>query len=321
MNTILTDQPIGVVGLGLLGRGIAASLLANGFRVIGCNRSAKNADVAREHAKVALGEVVEHLGASPDLPDLVDKNFVTTQDINDLAKCGFIIESAVESLEEKRKIFDQLEALVSPETIIASNTSALPITILQEGRKHPERFIGMHWGEPCHIIRFLEVIRGEKTSDSTAEITHELGTASGKDVVMVRKDIRGFITNRLMYAFLREAFYLLEQGVGTVEDIDASFRNDIGTWAPIAGPFRWMDLTGIPAYHSVMSELAADLCNDKKSPDALHKMAESGALGTANQRGFYSYTPEEAAKWEEIWRDYTWEGRRLADKYNPLKKP
>ncbi|MEO8206251.1 MAG: 3-hydroxyacyl-CoA dehydrogenase family protein [Chthoniobacterales bacterium] len=321
MNPLLTDQPIGVVGLGLLGRGIAASLLANGFRVIGCNRSAKNADVAREHAKMALEEVVQHLGASPDLPELVDKNFVTSQDLNDLSKCRFIIESAVESLEEKRKIFDQLEAVVSPETIIASNTSALPITILQTGRKYPERFIGMHWGEPCHIIRFLEVIRGEKTSDSTAEITYELGRAAGKDVVMVRKDIRGFITNRLMYAFLREALYLLEEGIGTVEDIDASFRNDIGTWSPIAGPFRWMDLTGIPAYHAVLSELAPELCNDKKSADTLRKMAESGAQGVSNQRGFYSYTPEEAIKWEELWRDYTWEARRLADKYTPIKNP
>ncbi|MEO6845719.1 MAG: 3-hydroxyacyl-CoA dehydrogenase family protein [Chthoniobacterales bacterium] len=314
------EQPIGIVGLGLLGRGIAACLLAHGYRVIGCDRSEEAAEAAKEHVDIALQELVENLGASADLTATGRKNLTVTPDIEGLKDCPFVIESAVESLEDKRGIFELLEKVISPAAIIASNTSALPITLLQMGRKHPERFIGMHWGEPCHIIRFLEVIRGEQTSDTTAETTAALGRAVGKDVVVVKKDIRGFITNRLRYAMLREALYLLENGIGNVEDIDASFRNDIGSWATIAGPFRWVDLTGIPAYHSVLDELAAELCDAKKSPETLRKLAESGAKGIANQRGFYAYTPEEAAEWEKKWRDFTWEMRRLADKYTPIEK-
>lgn len=128
---------------------------------------------------------------------------------------------------------------------------------------------------------------------------------------MVRKDVRGFITNRLLYALLREAFHLLENGVGTVEDIDAAFRNGIGAWGGVAGPFRALDLTGVPGYLAVMRELLPELNRDTTVPESLQTLVESGAEGIANGRGFYSYTPEQKEYWERALRDFAWEIRRF----------
>jgi 3-hydroxybutyryl-CoA dehydrogenase len=133
-------------------------------------------------------------------------------------------------------------------------------------------------------------------------------------------DIRGFISNRLMYAMLREAFHLVEAGIADIETVDRSYRNDMGWWSTIAGPFRWMDLTGIPAYMAVMEDLLPELDNSTKVPKLMRAMTKSGALGIANQKGFYKYTKAEAAKWEKVWVNFTYDIRGLAEKYQKQVK-
>lgn len=309
-------EPVGVVGLGLLGRGIAACLLGHGFRVVGYDRNAEVYPAVREHIDDSIRQLVEKADFPRERLQWRDR-YVEAQACEDLAPCRFVIESAVESLSDKRAIFAQLEAVLADDAVIASNTSAIPITLLQEGRAHPARFVGMHWGEPAHILRFLEIIRGEQTSDDTFERTATLAEHIGKEPSLVRRDVRGFVTNRLFYALLREAFHLLETGVADVETIDRSFRTDIGWWATIAGPFRWLDLTGLPPYAAVMEELLPQLCNSGEVPATLRKLIDEGARGVSNQRGFYPYTAEEAKRWEQTWVNFTWDIRALADKHLP----
>jgi 3-hydroxybutyryl-CoA dehydrogenase len=296
------------------------SLLGNKFRVVGCDRLPERIVRSEAHIREALGELAVHGAASAELLEAMPRQFRSTTDITELRDCDVVIESAVEDFATKEDIFDRLESVLRPDAIVCSNTSAIPVSLMQRSRRHPGRFIGMHWGEPCHVIRFLEIIRGEQTSDRTAAIIQQLARDLGKDAVMVQKDVRGFITNRLLYALLREAFHLLETGVGTAEDIDRSFRNDFGTWATVAGPFRWLDLTGISAYAAVMEELLPDLARGTAVPAILREMVRDQKDGVRNGRGFYSYTPEEAAHWEKVWRDYTWENRALADRFIPLGK-
>ncbi len=148
----------------------------------------------------------------------------------------------------------------------------------------------------------------------------EVARRCGKDPSILKKDIRGFITNRLMYALMREALYLLENGYADVAEIDRSFRNDVGWWATIAGPFRLMDLTGLPAYVKVMQDLFPELATTTEVPKTMQKLAEEGAAGVFNGRGFYQYTPEECARWQKIWADFSWDIRRLAEKYTPLTR-
>jgi len=118
-----------------------------------------------------------------------------------------------------------------------------------------------------------------------------------------------------MYAMMREAFYLVENGYATVEDVDRSVRNDMGYWITMAGPFRYMDLTGIPAYAAVMRDLLPDLCRSQETPKLMQEIVASGARGTSNAKGFYRYTPAEAKRWEKRFLDFSYEIRALALKY------
>lgn len=142
-----------------------------------------------------------------------------------------------------------------------------------------------------------------------------LAESWGKEPSLVRKDIRGFITNRLMYALMREAFFLVKNGYATYEDIDRACRNDMGSWMTLAGPFRYMDLTGIPAYLTVMTGLFPELDNSANAPDFMKELVSAGAKGTANAHGFYKYTQETAEKWEETFVDFTYDIRSLSEKY------
>jgi 3-hydroxybutyryl-CoA dehydrogenase len=317
MSAAMETKSVGVAGLGMLGRGIAACLLSRGFRVIGYTRDANGFSAAREYIAHAVDDLVTRAGFPASLRGQWVERYRETATLADFEACDFVIESVFEDAEVKGSVFNTIEAVVGPAVSIASNTSGLPITHLQRGRKHPERFIGMHWAEPCHLTRFLEVIRGEKTDDATVDATIALARAAGKEPSLVRMDVPGFIVNRIGYAMFREALHLLESGVADAETIDRSFRNAVGLWASIAGPFRWMDLTGLPAYAAVMSRLFRQLSNSTDVPNAMRMLVESGATGVANGRGFYKYTPEEAEQWEELLVDHVWNVRAMTGRYFP----
>jgi 3-hydroxybutyryl-CoA dehydrogenase len=311
----LQIRKIGVVGLGLMGRGIAACLLAYGRQVVGYGRHARR----RSQAAVHIGKALEELAARKIVPRARVRQwrqrFEPVGSLEQLASCDFVIESVPEELPLKRRIFRELEEVIRPDAILASNSSSFPITLLQKGAAHPERFIGMHWGEPAQIMRYLEIIPSERTAAEVTRATEELGKLCGKEPTVLRFDVRGFLSNRMMYAMLREAFHLVESGIADVETVDRSFRNDIGWWATVAGPFRWMDLTGIPAYAAVMEGLLPQLCNEKRVPRLMRQVVRSGAVGIANRKGFYPYTRPSAKEWEKVWVDFTYDIRKLVEKY------
>lgn len=313
----MSFHSVGVVGLGLLGRGIAACLVSRGLRVIAYDCRAEARRTARAHIDGAIQDLVRRGGFSESLLATWADHYMEADSLETLDQCDFVIESVTEDLATKRQVFDALEAVVGGDVPIASNTSALPISILQQGRRKPERFVGMHWAEPCHLTRFLEVIRGEATDDTTADATMSLGRAVGKDPSLVRKDVEGFIINRLGYAIYREAFWLLENDVADVETIDRTFRNAVSVWANIAGPFRWMDLTGVPAYAAVMKRLFPQLSCATEVPQQMRELVESGAQGISNGRGFYSYTPQEAEQWERLLVENVWRVRDLVTEILP----
>lgn len=198
---------------------------------------------------------------------------------------------------------------------MASNTSAIPITILQGQTSKPGRFFGLHWAEPSHTTRFLEVICGDHSDEKRGEWLYELAHKWSKEPTLVRKDIRGFISNRLMYALYREACSLVGNGYASVEDVDRACRNNAGYWMTLVGCFRWMDLTGVAAYHTVMKDLLPTLNNETGIPALIDNIVKAGGLGVKNGHGFYRYTEEEARLWEETFTAFTYEIRKLALKY------
>jgi 3-hydroxybutyryl-CoA dehydrogenase len=312
---VMSDKiRIGVVGLGLMGSSIATCILAAGHTVTSLARHIEKSEEARRRIFNFLKQLKEEKILEED-PQTVIERFSVTDDYSMLSDCELVIESIFEDVDEKKNVFVELEKVLSPSAIIGSNTSAIPVTILQNGLQHPERLLGIHWGEPAHVLRFLEVICGQQSHIKYAEKVVALATSWGKEPSLVRKDIRGFITNRLMYALMREAFYLVENGYATYADIDRACRNDMGYWITFAGPFRFMDLTGIPAYLAVAKDLFPELDRSDKTPAFFEQLVADGAKGVSNAYGFYPYTKESAEKWEKLFVDFTYDIRKLSEKY------
>ena len=313
-------KKVGVAGLGLLGRGIAACLLGHGFRVVAFTRREATHEEARQYIVRAMGDLVERAGFSQELLREWQERYEPVTALEPMADCDFLIESVIEDMESKQEVFDRIESLVASHVPIASNTSALPISHLQRGRKHPERFLGMHWAEPAHATRFLEIIRGEQTADAAFLTAAQLAKAIGKEPSMVEKDVPAFIVNRIGYAMYREALNVLEMGVADVETIDRSVRNALGLWATMCGPFRWMDLTGGPAlYGKAIEGVLPSLSNATELPKIMQDLRDADARGIANGRGFYEYTEEQARQWEELFRRHAWTVRDLMNQYFPLE--
>jgi 3-hydroxybutyryl-CoA dehydrogenase len=310
---------VGVIGLGLLGRGIAASLLAAGIRVIAVETRQQSLLEARRYIETAISEIVSHGGMSSQEAVSWAERYSASASLADLKGCPFVIESVTEDLAVKRIVFDQLETIVAADVPIASNTSALPITLLQEGRKHPSRFLGMHWAEPAYATRFLEIIRGDHTSDVAISVAMELGRATEKEPSIVKQDIPGFIANRLGYAMYREAANLLELRIADVETIDRAFRNAFGLWAALCGPFRWIDITGGPElYAKAMAAVLPTLSALPEVPPSFRERQARGERGTINGRGFYTYQDQDAERWQKLQHEHAWEVRRLQGRYYPL---
>lgn len=318
MHPIKLD-PVGVVGLGLLGRGIAASLLSAGLHVIAIDTQEKAQQEARIYIEAAMLEVAKHGGAPSQGLDSWGERYKASSSMHALETCAFVIESVLEDIDVKHKVFDEIESIIGEQVPIASNTSALPITALQGGRKHPARFLGMHWSEPAYSTRFLEIIRGRQTSHTALQSAMKLGLMIGKDPCIVEQDIPGFIANRLAYALYREAAYLLELGVGDVATIDRAFRNAFGLWATFCGPFRWIDLAGGPAlYAKVMDGIIQTLNNSPKLPAIFAEKQSEGERGVIDGRGFYTYESGDAEKWQKLLHEHAWEIRHLQERYYPL---
>jgi 3-hydroxybutyryl-CoA dehydrogenase len=315
MSKILDHPPkVGVVGLGLMGTSIVACLLASGERVVAVESDAHKRRTARARVLSLLREMNQEVLLTTD-PERTLERFQVFEQYVGLADCKVVIETITESVPAKKRVIKNIENFVSSDALIGTNTSGIPVTVLQRGARHPERILGIHWAEPAHITRFMEVICGIQTNPANAQVAMRLARSWGKEPSLLRRDIRGFLTNRVFYAMLREAFYLVEAGFATVADVDRSLRNDLGYWITFAGPFRMMDLMGIPAFETVTRGLFPELNCTKRVPRFMEKLVRSGARGIANGKGFYQYTPAQARRWQRLFLKFSYDIRSLALEY------
>lgn len=314
------NPPVAVIGLGLMGHSIIACFLSAGYRVFGVTRDLRRHRGTPAHIRTLLKEMKREGLLKLDPGKLMDALQITEQ-ISDLAPCTLIVESIIEDIQTKMDTYRMVEKVVAADAIIGTNTSSIPVSLLQRGAAHPERFVGIHWDEPAHITRFMEIIVGEQTDPKYADAVMVIAARLGKEPSLLRRDIRGFITNRVSYAMFREACSLVDSGVCTVEDVDRSLRNDVGYWMPFAGPFRYMDLMGVEGYYRVMKDLLPDLCSSPEIPATMRKVIESGGKGISNGRGFYKYSAAEAKRWSQAFVKFNYQIRRLALQYpSELKK-
>jgi 3-hydroxybutyryl-CoA dehydrogenase len=296
-----------------MGQGIAASLIAAGFNVTAYSRTAAREAETIEHISKSLEKLIREDMLNPSDVEGWESRFKYVPEVEALKDCEFIVETVGETLDLKKKIYGILESVIGPEVVIASNTSGISISLLQDQLERKERFIGMHWAEPAEITRYLEISRGKETNDQTVEMTVQVGEQCGKQPTVLNYDVPGLISNRLMYAMLREAIHLVEAGVADIETIDRSYRNDMGWWSTIAGPFRWMDLTGLPIYAKVMEGLFPELANTTEVPELMKEKVASGTK-------FYDYSKDSEEEWEQVWSDFTHDIRKIVDKYEKRVK-
>jgi 3-hydroxybutyryl-CoA dehydrogenase len=315
----VTPVEIGVVGVGLMGSSIIVALLLAGHRI-------KAIAPIPEDFKLAGSRIGDQLnlcrksGMVRKPFELLTERLEITEDYGQLKDCGLVLECVIEDLQVKASVYQKVAKQVRPDAIIASNTSAIAISALQPFVPHPERFLGVHWAEPAYATRFMEITCGTKTDPAVAEQVFRIAHDWGKEPTLLKKDIPGFITNRLMYAVYREIFHLVSQGKASIEDTDKAFRYDPGSWITLMGVFRRMDFMGLADWDRIFASVFPTLSNADEVPDIMQRMVSINARGTQNLKGLYSYTPQEAKEWEDAFALFNKDIFRLAALY-PSGKP
>jgi 3-hydroxybutyryl-CoA dehydrogenase/5-formyl-3-hydroxy-2-methylpyridine 4-carboxylate dehydrogenase len=210
-----------------------------------------------------------------------------------LAGTDVVVEAIPEQLELKRQVFGEIEDEISAEAIIASNTSGIPVTRMAEGLRHPERLIGWHWSNPPHLIPMNEIIPGEKTSPKVTAATEELTRRIGYHPVTLKKEVPGFVENRVLYAIMRECLALVDEGVIDEEGLDLCVQWGIGYKLAVVPPIHLLDMAGLDIYTSVASYLNQSLSDEKGVSKTAVDLKEKGRLGIKSGGGFFDYTPEQ----------------------------
>jgi len=319
MENIDTGEiTVGVVGLGLMGCSFIASLLIAGHNVKAIAPLTEDMESASERVHNHL-TVCENAGLLNKPIESYLAQVVITEDYGHLSTCSLVLECVIEIPAIKKSVYQKIEKVVTKNTVIASNTSAIPISELQNHLEHPGRFLGIHWAEPAYLSRFMEITCGSSSDIEHANWVYELAHCWGKEPTLLRKDLRGFITNRLMYAVYREGLSLVEKGEATLEDVDKAFRYDAGSWMTLMGIFRRMDFMGLADQFEIFKTVFPKLCNDDNITPLMQHMVDIDARGTRNLLGLYPYTEEEARKWEEAFVLFNMEIFKLAEMY-PSKR-
>ena len=277
---------LGVIGAGTMGHGIAQTCAVKsiGVVMVDVNDAALQRGVAG--ITKSLGRLVDKEKLSAEDRDAALARVRTSTDYADLAACPLVIEAATENPALKIKILQQLDALLPPAALIASNTSSISITQLAAATQRPDRVIGMHFFNPVPVMALVEIIRGLQTSDATHGAVHELAQALGKTPVTV-KNSPGFVVNRILVPMINEAFFVLSEGLASPEDIDAGMR--LGCNHPI-GPLALADMVGLDVCLAVMEVYVAQFADSKYRPcPLLREMVAAGWLGRKSGRGVYRY--------------------------------
>jgi 3-hydroxybutyryl-CoA dehydrogenase len=282
-----TELKIGVVGGGLMGHGIAYLFAAAGHHV----NVFEPFDDIRKSLPRRLQAIADLLG---DGPGLLQR--IATHDSLSPAMRGadWVFEAAPEKLALKQEIFAAIEPLVAPTTILASNSSAIPSTEIGRHLTHRERLVGTHFWNPPHLVPLVEVIQNQKTSTEVVQRTMELLRQAGKVPVHVRRDIPGFVGNRLQHAMKREAIALVAAGVCDAETIDTVVREGFGARTAVLGPMEQSDLVGLDLALDIAEVLYADLDRTAGPHPFLRDKVKAGKLGMKTGEGFRKWTAEQA---------------------------
>lgn len=278
---------LAVIGAGLMGAGIAQVAAAADYSVTLIDTGEDALARASAGIESSYNKFAEKGRMTADEVAGALGRITTTTDLHAADESDIIVEAVYESLEVKQAIFTQLDAIAKPDAVLATNTSAIPITTIAAVTSRPESVVGTHFFSPVPLMRLCELVRGYKTSDDTLARAREFAENLGKTVIVVERDVAGFVTTRLISALAMEAAALVESGVASAEDVDIACQLGFGH---AMGPLRTADLTGVDILTNASSNIYADTQDEKFAPpELLRRMVAAGDLGRKSGRGFYSY--------------------------------
>ena len=275
-----------VIGTGTMGAGVVQAFAQANIPVVMKSRTQASLDKAVGKISKSLAKLVEKGKVTQEYMDSVMANIGTTTNYADFVDADLVIEAASEDMNLKKEVFAELAKICKPETIFATNTSSLSITEIAAITDRPAQFIGMHFFNPAPVMKLVEVIKGQMTSEETSNKIFELATAIGKTPVMV-EEAPGFVVNRILVPMINEAVGIYAEGIASVEDIDSAMK--LGANHPM-GPLALGDLIGLDVCLAIMEVLYNEFADSKYRPHPLlKKMVRAGLLGRKSGQGFYKY--------------------------------
>jgi len=276
-----------VVGAGIMGAGIGQLCSQQGYEVTVVDVSEEVLSKAQEKVRSGLKRRVEKGKISEEEMESVLSRIRWSTDLNLARESDFVVEAVFEDLDLKKEVFTKLDSICSPETILATNTTALSVSEIAAATSRPDKVIGMHFFNPAVIMKLVEIIRGEKTSDKTVEKTKMFAQKLGKVPIATHKEAPAGIVSRVLASLLNEAAIVYENGIASAQDIDEAMK--LGAGLPM-GPLALIDMIGLDIHLSKMETLYDKLRDERyKPPEIIRKMVAEGKLGRKTGEGFYKY--------------------------------
>jgi 3-hydroxybutyryl-CoA dehydrogenase/5-formyl-3-hydroxy-2-methylpyridine 4-carboxylate dehydrogenase len=279
------------MGTGTMGPGMGAVLARAGYQVALYDTSTEALERAKAGYELAWG-VLDRL----ETPAVEGGSVRYASEMADaLAGAELVVEAIPENLELKQRVYAQYEDLVGPEVIIASNTSGIPATKIAANLRHPERVVVMHWSNPPHLIPMIEVVPGERTSQATVDAALAVIKDVGYVPCLLKKEVPGFVENRVLYAIMRECLALVDEGVVSADELDVNVKWGIGYKLAVIPPMHLLDMAGMDIYTAVAGYLNPDLSNAAEVSPTITDLVAKGRLGMKTKGGLFDYTDEEVA--------------------------
>ncbi len=280
-------QQLAVIGAGLMGSGIAQVAAVGGYDVVLCDVTDEALVRGVANIKKSLARFVAKGVISASDADIAVDRITTTTELDAVASADIVVEAVFEKIEIKAELFRELDRICKPDAVLASNTSAIPITQIASVTGRPESVVGTHFFSPVPMMKLCELVRGYKTTDETLDRARDFAQGCGKTVVVVNKDVAGFVTSRLTILFGLEAIRLVESGVMSAQDVDTACKLAFGH--PM-GPIESADMVGLDVMANAGNNVYAETQNEAWAlPSVLVRMVEAGDLGRKTGKGFYSY--------------------------------